>query len=110
MSAGTNKIPLKVAEISIKKFNEQIQHKVGLMKNYRSNMNKSLALKDWEKLKRDQINATRVVKNLKQLLYDIDDLKHKIRDEDLEKFQKFTHNSREEALIEIQKHLGEYFG
>jgi syntaxin 17 len=100
-----SKIPLKIAENSIQKFNEQIQHKVGLLKNYRSNMTKSLALKDFEKLKKDQINATRVMKQLKQLLIDIDDLKWKIKDEEMDKFRKLTHNAREEALIEIQKHL-----
>lgn len=104
---GDTKIPLKIAENSIQKFNEQIQQKVGLLKNYRSNMTKFLALKDFEKLKREQMNATRVMKQLKQLLIDIDDLKWKIKEEEMEKFQRLTHNAREGALTEIQKHLGE---
>ncbi|KAL7046475.1 hypothetical protein ACKWTF_002589 [Chironomus riparius] len=97
-----NKIALKVAEISINKFNDQIHHKVLQLRNFRiTNSNKS-SLNDLEKLRKDAINCLRVVKQLKQLLIEIDHLKSRTRHEDQEKFDELTSIRRDEALKEIK--------
>jgi syntaxin 17 len=102
-----NKVPIKVAEISINKFNEQIHHKVVQLKNFRiSNSNASTTLNDLEKLRKDAINCLRVVKQLKQLLIEIDHLKSRTRDEDHDKFDELTSRRREEALKEIKLYQG----
>lgn len=100
-----NKIPIKVAEISINKFNDQIHHKVLQLRNFRvSNSNSSL--NDLEKLRKDAINCLRVVKQLKQLLIEIDHLKSRTRIEDHDKFDELISKRRDEALKEIKMYQG----
>jgi syntaxin 17 len=103
-----DQVPIKVAEISIKKFNDQIDHKVRSLRNFRvsSNSKNKLNLGDLEKIRKEAINSLRVVKQLKQLLIEIDHLKSKTRAEDHEKFDELTKRRRDEALKEIQMYQG----
>lgn len=102
-----NKIPIRVAEISINKFNDQIHHKVVQLKNFRITNSKASTLGDFEKLRKEAINSLRVVKQLKQLLLEIDHLRSRTRSEDHEKFDELTSRRRNEALKEIQMYQGE---
>lgn len=102
------KIPLKVAEISINKFNDQIHHKVTQLKIFRlSNANTSTSLSDLEKLRKDAINCLRVVKQLKQLLIEIENLKARTKPEYHEKFDELTEKRKQEALKEIKLYQGQ---
>lgn len=62
---------------------------------------------EWEKAHREQVNATRVVKQLKDLLVEIDSLRMQVQDSDLEQFDKHTEKSRQIALNAIKTYLGE---
>lgn len=101
------KIPIKIAEISINKFNDQINHKVLQLRNFRVSNAKASTLGDFEKLRKEAINSLRVVKQLKQLLEEIEHLKSKTRPEDHEKFDELTQKRRDEALKEIKMYQGE---
>lgn len=101
-----NKISIKVAEISINKFNDQIQHKVIQLRTFRISSSNSTSLNDLDKLRKDAINCLRVVKQLKQLLIEIDHLRSRTREEDLEKFDELTSKRREDALKEIRLYQG----
>lgn len=101
-----NKVPLKVAEISIKKFNDQIYHKVLQLKNFRVTSSSASNLGDLEKIRKEAINSLRVVKQLKQLLIEIDHLKSRTKNEDHEKFDELTKTRRDEALKEILLYQG----
>lgn len=107
--ASEANIPIKIAEISANRYNEQILHKVSLLKNYRSNFEKALKLKDFERLKKDQINSTKTVKQMKTLLQDLEQLKQKVLEDDRDKFDKLTGDAKADALKEIRNHLGKYF-
>lgn len=101
-----NKIHIKLAEVSIQKFNESgIPHHLGLLKNHKSNIEKCLALGDYDKIKKEEINATRVIKQLKNLLVEMDGLRSKVRTEDIAKFDAQTLESRKKALAEINSYL-----
>lgn len=100
-------IPIKVAEISINKFNDQIHHKVLQLKQFRVTNTKASTLGDFEKLRKEAINSLRVVKQLKQLLIEIEHLKSKTKSEDHIKFDELTSQRRNEALKEIQMYQGE---
>lgn len=106
--ASTNNISIKAAEISINKFNEQINQKVKMLKNFRSNSEKFMAMKNYTQLNKEQINSNRVVKQLKTLLIEIDHLKSKVNISDHDKFEKLTSQRRNEALNEIKEHLGKF--
>lgn len=101
-----DKISIKLAELSLKKFNENaVPNCLGLLKNHKSNIVKCLALGDWEKIKKEEINATRIVKQLKNILYEMDTLRSRIRDEDVGKFDQITSKSRENAMEAIREYL-----
>lgn len=100
-------IPIKRAEVSINKFNEVgIPHHLGLLKNHKTNIEKSLALGDWEKVKKEEINATRVVKQLKNLMLEMDILRSQIEEKDLDRFDELTLSGRQRAKEAIKEYLG----
>lgn len=102
-----SKIPIKVAEISINKFNDQIHHKVVQLKTFRVKNSSAATLGDLEKLRKEAINSLRVVKQLKQLLIEIEHLKSRTRSGDHYKFDELTSRRRNEALKEIQMYQGQ---
>lgn len=100
-------ITMKQAEISIKKFNEiGIPHHLGLLKNHKSNIEKCLALGDWDKVKKEEINATRVIKQLKNLMLEMDILRGKVTENDLDRFDEQTMISRKKVKEAIKEYLG----
>lgn len=101
------KITIKVAEISINKFNYQIHQKVVQLKTFRVSNSATSTLGDFEKLRKEAINSLRVVKQLKQLLIEIEHLKSRTKPEDHEKFDELTSTRRNEALKEIQMYQGQ---
>lgn len=101
-----NKIPIKIAEISINKFNDQIYHKVVQLKTFRVKNSKASNLGDYEKLRKEAINSLRVVKQLKQLLMEIEHLKSRTKSSDHAKFDELVSKRRNEALKEIQMYQG----
>lgn len=104
----TKKLSLRLAEVSIKKFNETgVPHHLAMLHNHRSNIEKCLALGDWDKIKREQINATRVIKQLKSLLMEMDDLRSRIVDADVVRYDGLIRANRELALAEINAYLSE---
>lgn len=109
--ANDSYIPLKRAQISINKFNEVgIPHHLGLLKNHKSQIEKSLALGDWDKVKKEEINATRVVKQLKNLMLEIDILRAKIDESELDQFDELTLIGRQKAKSAINEFLGNFCG
>ncbi|XP_031640507.1 syntaxin-17 [Contarinia nasturtii] len=99
-------ISIKQAEISIKKFNDVgLPHHLGLLKNHKSNIEKSLGLGDWDKVKKEEINATRVIKQLKNLMLEMDILRGSVREIDLDKFDELTMPGRQKAKDAIQEYL-----
>lgn len=105
---SVNKIPLKQAEIAVRRFNDMaIPHHLGLLSNHRSNIEKSLALGDWNKIKKEEINAMRVIKQVKNLLLEMDALREKVRDEDLERFDAMMEKGKQKAFEGMKEYLGE---
>ncbi|XP_037045429.1 syntaxin-17 [Bradysia coprophila] len=100
------RIPLKRAEISIQKFNDVgIPHHRSLLRNHKSNIKKCLALSDWDKIQKEEINATRVVKQLKTLLMEMDSLRSKLVREDVKKFDELIWKSRQSAMEEMKSYM-----
>ncbi|XP_001352634.2 syntaxin-17 [Drosophila pseudoobscura] len=96
---GDQKLPLKQAEVSVQRFQDTaVPHHLGLLKNHRSNIEKSLALGDWQKIKREELNAMRVIKQIKNLLLEMDALREKVREEDLERFDELMRPGKEKAF------------
>jgi syntaxin 17 len=54
----------------------------------------------------EQINATRIIKQLKSLLYEMDMLRMQVQDSDLQKFDKLTDQARKNAQDAIKEYVG----
>lgn len=103
------KLPLKRVELSAKKFNEvAVPYNLGLLKNHRSQIEKSLALGDWSKVKQEEINASRIVKQMKNLMLEMDVLRDKVRDDDLDKFDEIINIGKQSAMKGMKDYLRKY--
>lgn len=100
------KQPLKRVEIALNKFNDvAIPHHVDLLKKHKSNIERFQHVGDWAKMHREQINATRLIKQLKALLYEMDMLRNQVQDSDLRKFDELTNSARNTAQDAIKEYL-----
>lgn len=104
-SSGEEKISLKLAEISIQKFNQTIPQYLNLLKNHKCNIEKAFQLKDWDRIKREQINATRVIKQMKFLILEIDKVRSRVREDELERFDEGTDGAKKTALTGMGEYL-----
>lgn len=99
-----NRISIKIAEISINKFNSQIHQKVIQLRSFRNSNSPG----DCEKLRKEAINCLRVIKELKRLLIEIDNLRKRTRESDHDKFDELVAIGKNEALKEIKLYQGEH--
>ncbi|KAK0073035.1 hypothetical protein PV326_013853, partial [Microctonus aethiopoides] len=98
------KQPLRKLEIPIHKFNDvAIPHHLNLLSRHKENIKK--IMKDWERVQKEQINASRLVKQLEQLLYEMDTLRTQVGDNEIEKFNNLTLKSRHNIIDAIQEYL-----
>lgn len=107
---NNSKLPIKLAEVAVQRFNSPatgVPHQVGLLAAHRANVERCVAQGDWDKIRREQINAARVVKQLKSMLVEMEQLRSRIRDEDLDKYDTLVRPGRERALSEINAYLRE---
>lgn len=58
-------------------------------------------------IKREEVGAIRTIKNIKNTILDIQQLRSRLRDEDLELFDQRIALNKDEALREIKSFLGE---
>lgn len=63
-------------------------------------------MRDWELVRKEQVNAARLVKRLEQLLYEMDNLRAQVQDEDIAKFDKLTATARAGTITAIKEYLG----
>lgn len=61
---------------------------------------------EWDRVRIEQNNASRLIKQLKQLLYEIDMLRSQIHESDWPKFDKHTIKSRQTIQNVITEYLG----
>ncbi|XP_065094252.1 syntaxin-17 [Ochlerotatus camptorhynchus] len=99
------KIGLKLAEISIHKFNQTIPQYLSLLKNHKCNIEKASSLKDWDRIKREQINATRVIKQMKYLILEIDKVRARVQEGDLERFDGAIEGAKKNAFTAMGEYL-----
>jgi syntaxin 17 len=63
-------------------------------------------LGDWDRMHCEQINATRLIKQLKALIYEMDMLRSQVQDSDLQMFDRLTDQARKNAQDAIEEYLG----
>ncbi|XP_061929807.1 syntaxin-17 [Apis cerana] len=99
------KQPIRRLEIQINNFNVAIPHHVDLLKRHKTNIQKYQAQHDWEKMRREHINVARIIKQLKELLYQMDTLRAHVLDSDINQFDKLTANARMSILNAIKEYM-----
>ncbi|XP_025162307.1 syntaxin-17 isoform X2 [Harpegnathos saltator] len=101
----TIKQPIRRLEIQINNFNVAIPHHVDLLQRYRSNIKKYQDQRDWERIQREHANVSRIIKQLKELLYQMDTLRAQVLDSDIEQFDKLTAKARTSIMDAIREYL-----
>ncbi|XP_071560998.1 syntaxin-17 isoform X2 [Temnothorax nylanderi] len=101
----TIKQPIRRLEIQISNFNVAIPHHVNLLKRHKNNIKKYQNQQDWEQVRREHVNVSRIVKQLKELLYQMDTLRAQVLDVDIGKFDKLTTNARSSIMSAIEEYL-----
>ena len=101
----TIKQPIRRLEIQINNFNVAIPHHVDLLKRHKCNIQKYQAQHEWDKMHREHINVSRIVKQLKELLYQMDTLRGQVLDADITQFDKLTTNARANLMSAIKEYL-----
>ncbi|XP_011499683.1 PREDICTED: syntaxin-17 [Ceratosolen solmsi marchali] len=100
------KQPIKRLEIPINKFNDiAIPHHLDLLRKHKNNIKKCQSVRDWDKVYMEEINATRIVKQLKQLIHEMETLRGQVLDSDIATFDKLTSKSRTSTLDAINEYL-----
>ncbi|XP_078042229.1 syntaxin 17 [Augochlora pura] len=108
MSSSPEKLmkkPIRRLEIQINNFNVAIPHHVDLLKRHKVNILRYQAQHDWVKMNKEQINVSRLVKQLKELLYQMDTLKSQVLDSDIEQFDKLIGKARKSLMNAIEEYL-----
>lgn len=101
-----NKQPIKRLEIPISKFNDvAIPHHIGMLNRHRTNIAKLQETGEWNRVFKEQVNASRLVKQLKHLLYEMDVLRGQVQDSDIPKFDKLTAFARASSMNAIEEYM-----
>ncbi|KAH0948427.1 hypothetical protein HN011_003627 [Eciton burchellii] len=101
----TIKQPIRRLEIQINNFNVAIPHHVNLLKRHKNNIRKYQDQHNWELVRKEHVNVSRIIKQLKELLYQMDTLRAQVLDADIKQFDKLTRNARDSIIITIEKYL-----
>ncbi|XP_020278941.1 syntaxin-17 [Pseudomyrmex gracilis] len=101
----TFKQPIRRLEIQINNFNIAIPHHVNLLKRHKNNIKKYQDQRDWEQVRKEHVNVSRIIKQLKELLYQMDTLRAQVLDADIDKFDKLTRSARTSIMNAIEEYL-----
>ncbi|XP_076623391.1 syntaxin 17 [Colletes latitarsis] len=99
------KQPIRRLEIQINNFNVAIPHHVDLLKRHKINIQNYQMQHDWDKMHKEHVNVSRIIKQLKELLYQMDTLRTQVLDSDINQFDKLTANARASILNAIKDYL-----
>ncbi|XP_043249044.1 syntaxin-17 [Colletes gigas] len=99
------KQPIKRLDIQINNFNVAIPHHVDLLKRHKINIQNYQTKHDWDKMHKEHVNVSRIIKQLKELLYQMDTLRTQVLDSDINQFDKLTANARTSILNAIKDYL-----
>ena len=102
------RLTLKQSKLSIEKFNATMRAQVQQLRTHKANIQRILKLKDrnYDELKREEVMALRVVKQIKALVVDIQKLREQVLESDRTAFDQSV-TIKDEALLEIKSFLGE---
>nr|CAH7728652.1 unnamed protein product [Callosobruchus chinensis] len=82
-----SKQPLKVLEVPLNKFSDEVvPHHQNVFEQYKAGIQKLVAINNTEQLKKEIKEKKRTVKQLRDLMYELDTLRTQVEDEDLDRF------------------------
>ncbi|KOC67084.1 Syntaxin-17 [Habropoda laboriosa] len=99
------KQPIRRLEIQINNFNVAIPHHVDLLKRHKNNIQKYQAQQEWQRMHKEHINVSRIIKQLKEILYQIDTLRAQVLDSDINEFDKLTANARASIMNAVEEYM-----
>lgn len=76
-----------------------------MLKRHKNNIKKYQAQQDWEKVYKEDVNVSRIITQLKELLYQMDTLRAQVLDVDIKQFDKLTARARTSILNAIKEYM-----
>lgn len=99
----------KRVEIPLYKFRDvAVPYHIDLLKKHKVNIEKFQRLEDWGQVHHEQVNATRLIKQLKALLNDMDTLRSQVQDSDVQQFDQLTDQACKDAQDAVKEYLALY--
>ncbi|CAH0554029.1 unnamed protein product [Brassicogethes aeneus] len=98
-TTAIQKQPFRIIEIPLTKFSDEvIPHHENALEQYKEQMRKIISLNDATQIKREIKDKKRAVKQLRDLMYELDTLRTQVDDPDLDKFDVKTLSMRKTLL------------
>lgn len=103
------KLTIKQVKLSIEKFNMTMKVQLNQLRSHKNNIQRILKLHDrnYDEIRREEVMALRIVKQIKSLVVDIHTLREQVQETDREVFDKSI-PIKNEALLEIKAFLGKF--
>ncbi|KAJ8954595.1 hypothetical protein NQ318_003126 [Aromia moschata] len=100
---------LKCIEIPLNKFTEEVvPHHQKIFEQYKATVQKLVLVNNGEQLKREVKDKKRLIKQLRDLMYELDTLRTQVEDADLDKFDTKTLSLRKIIISLITGYTGMY--
>ncbi|KAG5880674.1 hypothetical protein JTB14_028430 [Gonioctena quinquepunctata] len=101
------KQPLKMIEVPLAKFSEEVvPHHQKMFELYKAVIHKLISVNDTGQLKKEIKDKKRTIKQLRDLMYELDTLRTQVDDKDLDKFDQKTLSLRKILLNLINQYTG----
>lgn len=100
------KFPLRRFDVALRKFTDvAIPLHLQLLNKHRENISNFQASEEWDKVHREQVNASRTIQQLKADIWEVDKLRQQVLDDDVDKFEERVSSVRKEALDAVQEFI-----
>ncbi|XP_023024307.1 syntaxin 17 isoform X1 [Leptinotarsa decemlineata] len=107
LNPSITKQPLKMIEVPLSKFSEEvIPHHQKVFDQYKAMIHKKISVNDTGQLKKEVKDRKRTIKQLRDLMYELDTLRTQVEDEDLDKFDLKTLSLRKILINLINGYTG----
>ncbi|EFA00762.1 syntaxin-17 [Tribolium castaneum] len=91
LNTSVTKQPLKLIEVPLNKFSEEvIPHHQNIFEQHKTLVLKLISQNNGQRVRQEVKNKKRIVKQLKDLMYELDTLRAQVEDSDLDKFDTKT--------------------
>ncbi|KAK7097691.1 syntaxin-17-like [Littorina saxatilis] len=92
-------------KLTTKKFQKMLEADFERLEMHRNNIDKLTAIEDWVGLHKEQVNATRTVQQVKATLRELEQVRTRVLDDEVNQFDKQVRDTKVKAVCALQSFL-----